>query len=81
MNLSEVLRGLKNWIEEIKLFLEHHQIVDVHARALQVVKGLFWCPSIYFQLQILILKTNQIFNISYFSKPKITQKFTNHRKT
>ena len=54
MNLSELLRGLKNWKEEIKLFLEHHQIVDVHARALQVVKGLFWCPSIYFQLQILI---------------------------
>ena len=28
MNLSEILRGLKKEIEERKLFLEHHQIVD-----------------------------------------------------
>ena len=45
MNLSEVLRGLKKGIEERKLFLEHHKIVDIHARALQVVRALFWCPS------------------------------------
>ena len=42
MNLSEVLRGLK------KGYLEHHQTVDIHARALQVVRGLFWCPSTNF---------------------------------
>ena len=47
MNLSEVLRGLINvGIKEIKLFLEHHQTVDIHARALQVtVRELFSCPS------------------------------------
>ena len=39
LNLSEVLRGLK--IEGIKIFLEHHQTLDIHARALQVVSGLF----------------------------------------
>ena len=43
MNLSDVLR-----IEERKLFLEHHQTVDIHARALQVASGLFWCPSTNF---------------------------------
>ena len=49
MNLSEVLRGLiKEGIEERKLFLEHHQTVDIHARALEVVRGLFWCPSAIF---------------------------------
>ena len=66
--------------------MEHHQTVDIHARALQVVRGLFWCP-----LQILILKTNQILiflispnfinplrkTISSQQSPKITQKFTN----
>ena len=43
-NLSEILRGLKEGIEERKLFLEHHQTVDPNARAPQVVRGLFGCP-------------------------------------
>ena len=43
--LSEILRGLrKGYIEERKLFLKHQQTVDPHARAPQVVRGLFGCP-------------------------------------
>ena len=39
-------------IEERKLFLEHHQTVDPHARARQVVKGL--TPK--FTKQILVVR-------------------------
>ena len=39
-----------------KLFLEHHQKVDPHARAPQRGRGLFGCPSTNFYFQILILK-------------------------
>ena len=42
VNLSEILRWKKR-----KLFLDH-QTVDPHARAPQVVRGLFGCPSTYF---------------------------------
>ena len=45
VNLSGILRRLKKG-EERKLFLEHHQTVDPHARAPQVVRGLF-LVSIY----------------------------------
>ena len=45
LNLSEEV------IEELKLFLEHHQTVDIDARALQVVSGLFWCPSANFNFK------------------------------
>ena len=48
MNLSEVFKRFKEGVEARKLFLEHHQTVDIHARALQVVRGLFWCPSTNF---------------------------------
>ena len=34
MNLSGFKR-FKEEIEDIKLFLEHHQTLDIHARALQ----------------------------------------------
>ena len=43
VNLSEILRVLKKG-----LFLEHHQTVDPNARAPQVVRGLFECPSTNF---------------------------------
>ena len=59
VNLSEFLKGLlKEGIEERKLFLGHHQTVDPNARAPQVVRGLFGCPSTNFQLQILIFKSH-----------------------
>ena len=49
MKLSEVfLKRFKEGIEERKLFLEHQQTVEIHAIALQVVRGLFWCTSTNF---------------------------------
>ena len=46
--LREILRGLRKGIKEIKLFLKHQQTVDPHARAPQVTRGLFGCPSTNF---------------------------------
>ena len=48
MSLSENFKRFKEGIEERKLFLEHQQTVDPHARAPQVVRGLFGCPSTNF---------------------------------
>ena len=44
MNLSEVLRGLKRGL----IIFGTPPSVDMHARALQVVRGLFWCLSTNF---------------------------------
>ena len=43
-------KRFKEGTTERKLFLEvvHHQTVDPHARAPQVVRGLFLCPSTNF---------------------------------
>ena len=47
--LSEILiERFKEGIEERKLFLKHQQTVDPHARAPQVVRGLFGCPHTNF---------------------------------
>ena len=40
-----VSNRFKEDIKNRKIFLEHHQTVVPHARAPQIVRGLFWCPS------------------------------------
>ena len=53
-------KRFKEGIRERKLCLNHHQTVDLYARAPQVGTGLFTCPSTNFKGQILILKLHEI---------------------
>ncbi len=44
--------------------MKHHQTVDPHARALQVVRGTNWCPSTYFETSKSDFKIT--LNLQYF---------------
>ena len=44
LKVTRSFKRFKEGIEERKLFLKHQQTVDPHARAPQVVRGLFGCP-------------------------------------
>ena len=62
--------------------MEHHQTVVRPHNGTPGWWATVWCASTNFSLQILILKQNQIFKISYFHiYLKITKKFTKVPKT
>ena len=52
MNVSENVKRFRELGIDKRKFLEQQQTVDTHARAPQVDSGLFLCPFIYYQLQI-----------------------------